>query len=363
MSSSSVIGILCDFLIPLIFSKYTWKFQLITGILLAITFPIATALGDIYSIIWMFVIAVLLWGIYFEFLMFTQQSFIVEEEKPKAYAKDWGIIEFLTDVVEVVAPIIGALLLIHGVFAYTTATLMVEAIALVFALLLVVTKRNIPTQQPQSALKEYINFFKEIKYWKILTKKVYIILIMAVVVEMSFATFQTFAGLYGEQIIHNPNWTWLVLGCSIAPTLFGAFIVSRSNITHGKKRLSQLAILVSGLVLSLLFFFNNQLIPILAIIFVSNLIISVCWPLDDAIYSDLQNRLKDKKMSLIGLSQASYSIAYIIAPSMMGFVADRVGYNSTFAIIGLFTAFVAVILLIITPKKIRLPLKEINSTN
>jgi MFS family permease len=68
-------------------------------------------------------------------------------------------------------------------------------------------------------------------------------------------------------------------------------------------------------------------------------------------------------MPLIGLSQASYSIAYIFAPSIMGFVADRVGYNSTFAIIGLFTAVAAAILLIITPKKLRLPQKEINSTN
>lgn len=360
MSASSIIGIACDFLIPLVFPKYGWKFQLITGIILALTFPIVTAIGDTFSIVWMFLIASLLWGIYYEFIMFAQQSFIVEEENQKHYSHDWSIVEILTNIVEVSAPIIGAFILIRGIVAYTSTTLVIEILALIFGVLLVIVKRDVKTQRAKSQIKEYISFFKELRSWKILSKKVYIVLIMAIIVEIVSAGFLTFAGLYGEQLIANPDWNWVLITLATIPYMFGSLIVYRLNLRKGKKRLSQLSILASGIVLSLLFFFGGRLIPILIIVFISNLIMSLCWPLDDAIFSDLQKRLGRHGLHLIGLSQASYSIAYIIAPTFMGFLADRVGYNNSFAIIGVIAAVIGIFLLIITPKKIRLPHKELD---
>jgi len=361
MSLSSVIGIACDFLIPIVFPKYGWKFQLIVGIILAVTFPIATAIGDTYSIVWMFLLAVILWGVYYEFIMFAQQSFIVKEEDRKYYSHDWGIIEILTNIVEVSAPIIGAFILIRGIVTYTSVTIIIEVLAFIFAILLVIVKRDVQANKPQSQFKEYISFFKELKSWKILSKKVYIILIMAIIVEIVSAGFLTFAGLYGEELIANPDWNWLLITLATVPYMIGSFVIYRLNVKNGKKRFSQIAILISGILLSLLFFFGGHLIPILILVFISNLVMSLCWPLDDAIFSDLQKRLGKHGLHLIGLSQASYSIAYIIAPTLMGFLADRVGYNNSFAIIGLIAAITGVILLIITPRKLRLPHKELNS--
>jgi MFS family permease len=210
-------------------------------------------------------------------------------------------------------------------------------------------------------IKEYISFFKELKSWKILSKKVYIVLIMAVIVEMVSAGFLTFAGLYGEQLIGNPDWNWALITIATIPYMFGSIIIYRLNMKKGKKRLAQLSILTSGIILSLLFFFGGKLIPILVLIFISNLIMSLCWPLDDAIFSDLQKRLGKHGLHLIGLSQASYSIAYLVAPAFMGFLADRVGYNNSFAIIGVIAAVIGLILLIITPRKLRMPHKELDN--
>jgi MFS family permease len=361
MSASSVTSIACDFLIPILFPKYGWKFQLITGIILAITFPLITALGDTFSIVWLFLIASLMWGIYYEFIMFAQQSFVVEEEDQKHYSHDWSIVEILTNIVEVSAPIIGAFILIRGIVAYTSVTLVIEILALIFAILLVLVKRDAKTQTPKSQIKEYISLFKGLKSWKILSRKVYIILIMAVIVEMVSAGFLTFAGLYGEQLIANPDWNWVLITIATIPYMFGSIIIYRLNMKKGKKRLAQLSILTSGIILSLLFFFGGKLIPILVLIFISNLIMSLCWPLDDAIFSDLQKRLGKHGLHLIGLSQASYSIAYLVAPAFMGFLADRVGYNNSFAIIGVIAAVVGLILLIITPRKLRMPHKELDT--
>lgn len=359
MSLSSVIGIACDLLIPIIFPKYGWKFQIIVGIILAITFPITTALGDIFSMIWLFVIAVMLWGIYYEFIMFSQQSFIVEEEKEVTYSHNWSIIEILTDIVEILGPIIGALLLIKGIFAYASSIVAIEALALIFALLLIFINKNTTTVRPKSQIKEYFGVFRELKVWKILSKKVYIILIMSVIVEVVYAGFATFSGIYGEKLINNPDWDWAIMVGATLPYILGSFIVLRLNVRKGKKRLSQIAIVLAGLIMASLVFFDNKLVPILIIVALSNLIMSFCWPLDDAIYSDLQKRLGKKGIHLIGLSQASYSIAYIIAPTFIGLLADNVGFANSFAIIGGISAVLGIILLVVTPRKIRLPHQQL----
>lgn len=359
LSLSSVIGIAFDFLIPIVFPRYGWKFQLIVGIVLALTFPIFTALGDTYSIILMFLLGVIFWGIYYEFIMFAQQSFMVEEEKVQKYPHDWSIIELLTDVVEIIGPIIGAFLLIRGIRTYTSITVLIEILALIFAILLVIFKKNVPSHKPISNIKNSVSVLKSIRSWKIISKKVYVVLAMAAIVEIISAAFVSFAGLYGEQLIHNPDWNWTLMVLTTAPYMIGSFVMMRLSLQHGKKRLSQIAILISGLILSLLFFFTSKLIPIAIIIFVSNLIISICWPLDDAIFSDLQKRLGKHGIDLIGLSQASYSIAYIIAPSLMGFLADKVGYNNAFALMGVLSIISGIIFLIITPRKIRLPQKAL----
>lgn len=359
LSLSSVIGIAFDFLIPIVFPRYGWKFQLIVGIILSVTFPLATALGDTYSIIWLFILAVILWGIYYEFIMFAQQSFIVEEERIKKYPHDWSIIELLTDVVEILGPIIGAFLLIRGIKAYASITMLIEILALVFAILLVILKRNIKATKPESKLKNTVNVLKTLRSWTVISKKVYMVLAMAAIVEIISAAFVSFAGLYGEQLINNPDWNWVLVALTTAPYMIGSFVMMRLNLSHGKKRLSQIAIVVSGIILASLFFFTGKLIPIAIVIFVSNLVVSICWPLDDAIFSDLQKRLGKHDIDLIGLSQASYSIAYIIAPSLMGLLSDNFGYNKAFALIGVISAIAGVIFLIITPKKIRLPQEDL----
>lgn len=359
MSLSSVIGIACDFLIPIVFPKYGWKFQIIVGIILAITFPIATAIGDVFSMVWLFVIAVMLWGIYYEFIMFAQQSFIVEEEKEATYSHNWSIIEILTDIVEILGPIIGALLLVRGVFAYASSVVLVEILALIFALLLIFVNKTTQGARPRSNIKSYFGVFKELKVWRILSKKVYIILIMSVIVEIVYAGFATFSGIYGEKLIKNPDWDWAIMVGATLPYVLGSFVVFRLNIRKGKKRLSQIAIVTAGLILASLVFFNDKLIPILVIVFLSNLVMSLCWPLDDAIYSDLQKRLGKKGIHLIGLSQASYSIAYIIAPTFIGLLADNVGFANSFAIIGGISAVLGIILLVVTPRKIRLPHQQL----
>src|SRR6185369_17781218 len=68
MALSSMAGLACDLIFPQLFQRKTWKFLLIAGIFFAITFPISANLGIAFSSLIIFIIASILWGIYYEFL-------------------------------------------------------------------------------------------------------------------------------------------------------------------------------------------------------------------------------------------------------------------------------------------------------
>jgi len=139
MALSSVVGLICDFVLPQIFPNKSWKFLLVVGILASLLFPVAVALGDIFGLISMFVIAVVIWGIYYEFILFTEQSFVVNEFKKEEYSKTWGVLGVMIDLTGIIAPILGSMLLIWGTLAYSSVTVLMNILALIFTIILITT--------------------------------------------------------------------------------------------------------------------------------------------------------------------------------------------------------------------------------
>jgi predicted MFS family arabinose efflux permease len=66
-------------------------------------------------------------------------------------------------------------------------------------------------------------------------------------------------------------------------------------------------------------------------------------------------RAGHSQIYLLSLLRVNHSAAYLVAPVVSGILSDAMGYKSTFATIGLGAAIIALILFIITPKKIHLP--------
>jgi MFS family permease len=64
---------------------------------------------------------------------------------------------------------------------------------------------------------------------------------------------------------------------------------------------------------------------------------------------------------MMGLSSSTLSLAYIIGPILAGFIAQMVGEKMTFSIMGIFMSVVAIFLLMVTPRKLRLPQTEIQT--
>ena len=89
--------------------------------------------------------------------------------------------------------------------------------------------------------------------------------------------------------------------------------------------------------------------------------LAMAFPLIDSVYTDLVARARKGRKHIMGMSSATFSLAYVFGPIISGFISGRVGEEMTFSIIGLIVLLVATTLLILTPKKLKLPQDEIQS--
>ena len=146
------------------------------------------------------------------------------------------------------------------------------------------------------------------------------------------------------------------------PMIIMGIIVAKLGIYKGKKKLAEYFMLVSGALLVSMYFVQTTAL-LLAISFCVGVTASVCWPLRDAVYSDLVSRMGFEGKHMIGLSGSTISLAYIIGPIVSGGLASLFGEIETFAIVGLLLVLVSVFLLMVTPKKLRLPESVIETWN
>ena len=88
---------------------------------------------------------------------------------------------------------------------------------------------------------------------------------------------------------------------------------------------------------------------------------ALSWPLLDAVYTDLLARVGRENIHMIGLKNASNSIAYMIGPIFAGSIATVVGNIESCAYMGGLVVIVSIVLLIFTPSKLKLPQSEIKN--
>jgi MFS family permease len=363
MSASSVIGVVCDLSFAQLLKERTWKFQLISGIIVAVSFPIILHISELVAAFALFLLASMLWGIYYELLLFAQQEFIVTEEKTKSYSRDWGIVFGTIQLTWITGPIIGSLLLQQISVARTVIVITLQVIALIFTFILIFfTPYHHKVQLTKSKIKSVFNLFRELGYWKILSRAILPVLIMGIMTEIIEATFWTIGGLFGREVTGSDGFDWIIFTAFSVPLIIGSMILARLDIHHHKKLLSQLALLVCGVLLAMVYFSKSSTGLLLIIVAVSSLFFAFASPLNEAVYSDLIGRIGgDKQLHLLGLAKANSSVAYIITPIIVGFLADRTGYHSTFALVGVFAIVISVVLLVISPRKIHLPEREIKT--
>ncbi|MEP7103652.1 MAG: MFS transporter [Candidatus Dojkabacteria bacterium] len=362
MAASSIMGLACDLIFPQLFQKRSWKFLLVSGIIISITFPITTNLGIAFSSVMIFLLASILWGIYYEFLSFSQQSFVVSTENRSDYSKDWGIISVLWGIGSLLGPILGSMLVHDTLLNSATIIVAIQLLSLIFAILLLYTvKHEKETSIESQAIKMSIS--KELIYWFVLFRRLWPPIMVGLAMFFINSTFWTLGGVFGEKILGDQGLDWLIMIMFVLPSIPGAIILARLKVNHHKKLLSEITLLLAGLSMGCIFLVQNDILLVLFLILLISFFLSFTWPLNESVYSDLSDRAGDSKLHITAITRANTSIGYIIGPLLAGALADGLGYYAAFSIIGLGVFFIAGILIVFTPKKLKVPQSKLEELN
>lgn len=359
MALSSITGLICDFIFPSLISRKNWKQLLIACVLMALLFPVLSSFGELFNLVGFFVLASIVWGVYYEFLAFSQQNYIIESNKGKNFSKDWGLLAVLISMMEVIAPILGSTLLVAGGLAYPVAVLLMLSVALVI-LMLQETKSE-EDIEIKSVSRELVKLIKEFRMWDLLYGKVWQVLLVSFVLQSVFATYWTFGGLFGQQLVGEDGMDWIVIVLYAIPSLIASLLLTKFMIKKNKKKLTQIFLIFGGLILTMLIFARESVYLTGLLILLSSLMFAFAYPLNNAVFSDLGARLGKEKNHLFGMMNAIGSLAFIVIPIALGILSDSYGYIYVFAFTGAFSMIAGIVLIIKTPRKIRLPQKEIQS--
>jgi MFS family permease len=354
VSFQSVVGFGADLIFPKMLRSATVRWFALMAIFtsgVTLLFILGTTFEPLLSL---FLITMALWGIYYEFMSFARQQFVAEAIPHQEHSAVWGVLGVFLNLAYFLGPLLAAFLLAKGNFIAGGVTFLFLLIGFI------ITNSYGKTHQKKPEFDiSSVRIWEEIKRWRVLLKHIWPIIIVSLFLGFIDSTFWTTGAVWTAKLSRESAWGSLFLPLYSLPSLFVGFIVAKWAIAKGKKRMALKFMLASGVFLALIGLHAHiawQLITI----FLFSLTISFSYPLIEGVYSDISARLGSEKKHMFGMTSSAVNISYIIWPPIAGLIALKVGERMTFSVMGILTIIVSLILLIVTPRKLKMPQTEIS---
>lgn len=355
MALSSVVGVGMDLVFPQLLRRTGVK-RLAGGAMLgAIIFLLMLLSHTWWQGIILLVIGMGVWGIYYELDSFMTQQFVAGVAPRDQRSSVWGVVGAVRSGAYFLGPLIGAWIITYGERALVGVAMGILVIAYSCFLLL-----KLPHSKDEGVEWEDIHIRAEIKRWSVLGKRVWPLLLASLIGGLVDATFWTTGTVLNDILAEQSSSGGWFLSAYMFPFLFGGLVVAKWGVDEGKKRWSQIFLLLAGLAL-LSFWWIETIWLMLVSAFLVGMLLSASWPLIDATYTDLVARARHGRKHIMGMSAAMFGAAYIIGPIVAGYLSEWFGPSRSFAVIGGIVSLVSLGLLVVTPRKLALPQTEMSN--
>ena len=355
MALSSVVGFVMDLVFPQLLRSSGVR-KLAGGALLgALIFLLSMLSSTWWSYLLILAMGMAAWGIYYELDSFMTQQFVAGVAPSHERSSVWGVVGVVRNSAYFLGPIVGGYVAYYGDRVVVLGSMGV----LLFAYLLFLMIR-LPTEREIDHHDASINLREEISYWYVLGVRVWPILLTSFVVGLIDATFWTSGTVLTDRLAENSLFGRWFLSAYMFPFLFAGLLVARWGVDVGKKKWAARFLLIGALSLMLVGFVKSVFL-LLLVVALAGLFIAMAFPLIDSVYTDLVARARKGRKHIMGMSSATFSLAYVVGPILSGFISGRLGEEMTFTMMGVVVCVVAVTLLVVTPKKLKLPQDEIQS--
>lgn len=354
LSSSSIVGMICDFGFGKWFKGRTYAFYLLSMFGFIFFFPLSLLV--LPPKIMVFFLAMASWGVYYELLRFSHFHFVHTFFSVDQHARVWGWLE----TTRALTFIAGIAVVTYVLDAESQPALVAALAAFGMALFvsLVFIRVNGVKNSGETAKAKTDSWFTELAMWRILLRKLWPITLFSIILVMIDSTMWSIGVLLSERLHHISWWSGLLIPVyAVASTLIAHWAPWVAK-WQGKKRAAFVAGVVSGMAWIISGIFLPPKWFVLGV-FVSTWGYAIALPEITATNEDFVVRSPRAANELVGLDGMVHSAAYVIGPTLAGLIAHFVGYQRTFAVMGLLLALAGLWCLYITPRKIRLPQTEL----
>lgn len=357
ISTSSMIGLLCDTLFAKIFQHKSYPFFAPLTLLSAILFPISFIFFP--HITPTFIFAMAIWGAYYEFARFSHFNFIHAFVKTREHAHAWGILQAFQALALLVAPLLAIFFFDINKFLPFWVAIGFFVISLIgFYWMSWKWKKHVRHHVIESQPPIPATLMQKVKIWHLLIKKIWPIFVFLLILTVLDSSFWTVGTLLSEELRHT---SWLgsfLIPAYIFPSIIVTLLAPRLAWRFGKKRVSFITAIIGSLILlagGLIFPGGGFVIVVL----LSSLFIEVSYPEIYAVFEDYVARLGVFGNDMVGLEGAAISLGFIAGPILAGILASFLGnQNAIVCFAGLF-GLTAVLALSKVPRKIKMPQQEL----
>lgn len=345
IGSSSVAGALFDFLLAKFLTNTHWRRLYLMLFAISAFFPLVLWKS---SVIPVYILAMVVWGLYYDILTFGNFDFISREMKPSEHASSFGVISVFKSLGYLIAPLIVGVVIADSLdwqpFALAWVFL---GIGFIFYLFLSFLNRH--SKSEKGEIVKPVSFAKEVFLWRKLGKAFLPVLIFTVVLTMQDAFFWTIGPLMSETFAQLKFLDGIFLTMYTLPTLIFGWLVDGFIKKWGKKKSMFYSFGLSSLLLSGFAFTQNQVL-LLVLIFFSSALTTVTWAVEGGIFANFIEEHMRMEKEVEGVEDMSVNLGYVFGPVMAGFFADKIGYFNTFALVGAIGFFTSVVVYFTTKR-------------
>jgi len=352
MSFSSLVGFVADLVLPQLFRRVAERRMVMLAI--SSVFMIAGVFlwTTHFPLVALFLLGMGIWGLYYEFLNFGLSSYVAKNTSIATRSGVWSIMGAVGSIAYCLGPLIGNMLFawkgnLAIIFAYASLALVSYMVWLAVGYRR--EKKNVEGERKSAG----INILEEIGHWRALFKHVWPILLVSYLLGVVDATFWT-TGVVLSDALLKKNWIGgLFLSAYTLPAILLGFLVARLGIYKRKKKLAEFFLLMASLLMAGLGTVNSTA-AMVVLALLTGAMMSTAWPLTSAVYSDILARMGREQKHLTGMSSSMVNLSYITGPVVAGLIANTLGEKKTMMWVGVFVALVALVLLFVTPRKLKL---------
>lgn len=355
LALSSVVGTAVDFFFAKAFGNKKAVFFDKLFLSLVVLFPLSFL---VWKTVPSFIFGMIVWGVYYEGVVFSNFHIIHEYVSAKNHGWAWGILALLKNIGLVIGPLAAAALIDMNTqypFIFALGAYMIASFLFFVGFVLHKRQHHVSAY---AQVKPAHKFKEELLIWKKYIHVLWPLLSIMFTYFLIDSTFFSIGTVFGEALHDRHALGWLFITAYTIPGLIFGVLVGIVAKPFGKKRAAFLAGVLAGV--GLITMSQLQTVPgILFATFVGSIGLALSFPLLCAVFEDYVARAGKFGNDMIGLTAIMGSIGYVVGPIVNGFLADHIGTQAVFGMWGGIMLFLSFLALAVVKRKVKVPHREI----